>query len=96
MAAPIACHAFFKQTEFERLFSHNLLQIMGFTAKILHFVGRGSAGCVASKTPLPSLHEVFRPFVVDALGNAFTATQLSDAVFAAQAVKTILIFSSDE
>jgi hypothetical protein len=27
--APIACHAFFEQMEFKRLFRDNLLQIMG-------------------------------------------------------------------
>ncbi len=42
---------------------------------------------VARQTPLPSFHEVLRPFVIDALGDALTTAQLSNAVLAAQPVQ---------
>jgi len=34
-----------------------------------------------------SAHEVFRPFVVKTLDNAFTSAQLGNAVFAAQSIQ---------
>ena len=56
--APIACHAFFEQAEFERLLCHDFLQVTGLFAQIFDFVSRGSAGRIASQSALPSFHEV--------------------------------------
>ena len=78
---------FFEQTELERLFRHDFLQIARFTAQILHLVGVCSACCIASQPPFSGPHEVFRPFVVDALGNALTPAQFSNAVLAPQAIQ---------
>ncbi len=50
-----ACHAFFEQTEFERLFRHDLLQVTGLFAQIFDFVSRGSTGRIASQSALPLL-----------------------------------------
>jgi hypothetical protein len=82
-----AQHVFFEQPEFERLFCHNLLQIARFTAQILHLVGVCSACSIASQPLLACFHEVLRPFVIDALRDAFAAAQLSYAVLPAQAVQ---------
>lgn len=76
-----------EQTEFEGLFCYDLLQITGFAAQILHLVGVGCTGCIASQPLLACFHEVLRPLVVDALRDAFTTTQLGNAVFATKAVQ---------
>lgn len=45
---PIPDHAFFEKPEFERLLSHNLLQIAGFAAQVFGDLVCGrSARCVA-------------------------------------------------
>lgn len=41
----------------------------------------------SGQSPFASFHEVLGPLVMGALGNALTAAQLSDAVFAAQAIQ---------
>jgi hypothetical protein len=74
-----AQHIFFEQPEFERLFCHNLPQIVRFTAQILHLVGVCSACRIASQPLLACFHEVLRPLVVNALGNALTP--LIEALF---------------
>ena len=83
MVAPISQQAFFEQTEFERLLGDNFLQITRFTAQIFHLVSRRRADRIARQPPFPSFHEVLGPLVVNALRYAFTAAQLSNAVFAA-------------
>jgi len=67
-------HAFFEQAEFERLLSHNFLQITGFTAQILYLVGACSTRRITGQPPLASFHKILGPFVIHALGNAFAAT----------------------
>jgi hypothetical protein len=89
VVAPTVEHAFFKQSEFERLFRNNLLQITRHAAQVFDFISIGSTCRVPRQTPFSSLHEVLGPFVIDALRDAFTAAQLSDAVFAPQAVRLI-------
>ena len=75
---------FFEQAQFQRLFRHDLLLIAGSTAQILHLVSVCSECSIASQPLLACLHEVLGPLVVDALGNALTVAQLSDAVFPTQ------------
>ena len=87
VVAPIAQHAFFEQTEFERVIRLYLLQFTRFKAQVLHLVGVCGTGCVASKPPLSCFHEVLRPFVVNALRDALTAAQFSDAILAPQPVQ---------
>ncbi len=45
--APTVEHAFFEQTEFQRLFCYDLLQIAGFTAQVFDLIGVCSTRCVA-------------------------------------------------
>ena len=42
---------------------------------------------VACQSPLTSFEEVFGPFVIEPLGNAFLATQLGDALLTAKAIQ---------
>jgi hypothetical protein len=53
-----ADHAFFEQSEFERLFRYNFLQITGFATKILHLIGICSTRRIASQPPLASLSSI--------------------------------------
>ena len=80
-------HTFFKQAVFERQVGNTFLQGTGFTAQILHLAGGRSAGSVASKTAFAGFHELLRPSVIQALGDAFLAAKLGDAVFTAQAIE---------
>jgi hypothetical protein len=85
--SPIRDHAFFEQSQLERLLGHDFLQLLGLALEILDLVGGRSAGGVARQAPLAGLQELFRPTVVEALGDALAAAQLGDRVLAAQAVQ---------
>ena len=87
VVVPIRDHAFFEQPQFKGLFGNHLLQITGLTAQVFNFARRRCAGRVACQALLPSFEEFLRPAVVEALCNALTPTQLSNAVFPLQAVK---------
>src|SRR5205823_12724026 len=65
---PRSC--FFEQPQFERLLSNDLFQLLGLTFEILDLVaGRRTRG-IAGEPPLAGLQELFRPAVVEPLGNA--------------------------
>ena len=85
--SPIRDHAFFEQTEFERLLGHDFLQLLGLALEILDLIAGRRSGRVAGEPPLASFEEFLGPAVVEPLGNAFTAAQLGDAHLAAQAVQ---------
>jgi len=85
--SPIHDHAFFEQPQFERLLSNDLFQLLGLTFEILDLVAGRSTRGIAGEPPLAGLQELFRPAVVEPLGNAFAAAQLRDRVLAAQAVQ---------
>ena len=50
VVAPIACHAFFEKTQFERLFRDNLFEILGLTAQFFDLIGVCSPRSVACQT----------------------------------------------
>src|SRR5690606_29090360 len=56
----------------------------GFAAQVVHLAGGRSSGGIAGQTTLARFHELLRPGVIQALGDAFLAAQLGDTVFAAQ------------
>jgi hypothetical protein len=85
--SPIRDHAFFEQTQFERLLSHDFLQLLGLALEILDLVAGRCTGSVARQAPLAGFQELLGPTVVETLGNALAAAQLGDRVFAAQAVQ---------
>ena len=87
VAAPIRYHAFFKQTVLQRQVGNAFLQRLGFAAQILHLIGCGGTRSIASQAALASLHELLRPDVILALGDAFLAAQLRNAVIATQAIQ---------
>src|SRR3546814_439186 len=92
---PQSC--FFEQTVFECQVGHAFLQSTGFAAQILNLAGGCGAGGVAGQTALTRFHELFRPGVIKALGDAFLAAQLGDAVLAAQPIENEadLVFSRE-
>ena len=55
--------------------------------EILHLASGRGTGSVACQAPLARLHELLRPGIIQALGDAFLAAQLGDAVFAAKALQ---------
>jgi len=80
---PRAC--FFEKAQLQRLLSNKLLQITCLPAQVLHLVSGCRTSRIAGKPALAGLHELLRPCVIQALGNAFLAAQLGNAVIAAQA-----------
>jgi len=87
VVAPIRDHAFFEQPQLKGLFGNHFLQIACLTAQTLD-LGRGRCTRgVTGKAFLASFKELLGPAVVQALGNAFTAAQLCNAVLALQAVQ---------
>ena len=98
MVVPIRKHAFFEQTQLQRLLGHNLLQIAGFTLQISHFAGRRLACCITSQSLLTLLsvtrtdgvpsavHEILRPIVIQALRNPLTAAELRNRTLPTQTI----------
>jgi hypothetical protein len=78
---------FFKQAEFQFLLGNDLLQVTGFAVKVLHLVSVCGTCRAASKAPLSCLHDVPRPFVVNALRDALTTALLSNASRATQVIQ---------
>ena len=87
VVAPIRDHAFFEQAVLECQVGNAFLQGAGLAAQILHLVRGRSTGGVTSQAALACLHELLRPGVIQALGDAFLAAQLGNAVIAAQAIE---------
>lgn len=87
MVAPIACHAFFEKSQFERLFRDLLFEILRCPAQFLDLISVCSPRCVTRQPLLTGFNEVFGSLVVEALRYAFTAAQLSNTVLAAQAIQ---------
>src|SRR5271169_268736 len=76
--SPIPDHAFFKQPQFERLFGHDLLQLLGLALEVLDFTIGRRPGRVPGQPALAGFQELLRPAVIKALGNAFAPAQLGD------------------
>jgi hypothetical protein len=84
-SSPSAVTLFFEQTIFEGQFGHDFLQRAGLATQVLDLVRGGGPGCIASQALLSSLQEVLRPAIVQVLRDPLAATQLGNAVLAAQA-----------
>src|SRR3954465_14217993 len=82
---PIRRHAFFEQTVLQGQIGDHLLERRGLTPQIVGLVRGGGPGCIASQALLSSLQEVLRPAIVQVLRDPLAATQLGNAVLAAQA-----------
>ena len=65
----------------------NLLQLPGLALEVFDFAGCGRPSRVAGETPLAGFEELFRPAVVQALGDALPAAEFGNRGLAAQAVE---------
>ena len=74
VVVPIRDHAFFEQTVFQCQISNAFLQRASLTAQVFYLIRCGSTRRVASKLALARFHKLLRPGVIQALGDAFTAT----------------------
>src|SRR6516225_7526410 len=82
---PIPENAFFEQAVFDQDLSQRLLELARLSLELLDLVrGRLTRG-VASEPFLARLQKLLRPTIVEVLIDSFLATQLSNAVLAAQA-----------
>ena len=95
--APIRDHAFFKQAVLKGQVGNAFLQRAGLAAQVLHLAAGRSTGSVARQAALARFYELLRPHIIQALGDAFLAAQLGNAVIAAQAVEhdPDLVFSRE-
>jgi len=80
---PRSC--FFQQTVFECQIGHAFLQGAGFAAQVLDLTGGRGTGGIAGQAALARFHELLRPGVIQALGDALLEAQLGNAVIATQA-----------
>ena len=69
------------------MFGDNLFQLLGLASEVLDLAAGGGAGRVAGQPALASFQELFRPAVVEALGNALATAKFGDGGFAAQPVE---------
>ncbi|VWX49366.1 hypothetical protein NOVOSPHI9U_210014 [Novosphingobium sp. 9U] len=79
---PRSC--FFEQSVPKRQIGVPFLQGTGLAAQILNLFSRGGAGGVTGQATFAGFHELLRRYVMQALRDAFLATQLGHAVLAAQ------------
>jgi len=82
---PRSC--FFEQTQFESLLGDNFFQLQGLALEVFDLAGGCRSGRVTGQTSFAGFQELLRPTVIQALGNTFPATELSDGDFAAQTVE---------
>jgi len=82
---PRSC--FFEQPQFQGLVCRHIFQIPGFTAKVFDHGRCRGTGCVTCQPLFARLQQLFGPTVAEALGNAFTAAELGNAVLTLQAIR---------
>jgi len=54
---PIRDHAFFEQTQFQRLFGNDFLKLARFAPEFLHFAGIGCPCRISGQPPLACFEE---------------------------------------
>ena len=74
-------------TLLERQVGDALLQLTGLPPQILDLIGGGGTSRFTGKPAFAGLHELLGPDVIQALGNAFLAALLGNAVVTPQAVQ---------
>jgi hypothetical protein len=84
---------FFEQSQFERSISNDFSQLLGLPTPIVDFTGRRRPLRGVGETPLAGFGELFRPRVIQALGDAFPPAQRGNAMFAAQTSRAQCGFS---
>jgi len=76
---------FFEQPVFKAEIGHQLLQCESLSAQVLHLASIRLAGCITGQPLLAGVEEFLRPAVIQALGDAFLAAKLGNAVLATKA-----------
>src|SRR6056297_466724 len=84
LVLPIPDHAFFEQTVFQSQISNDFLECGRFRAQLLDLRRCRLAGSIPRKALLARFEEFLRPSVIQALADAFPATQRGDTLLAAQ------------
>ena len=74
----------FEQAAFQREISHQDIHVPHLTMKVHDLAAGRHLGCVPRQALLPGHQELYRPAVVQALGNALLLAQLGDALLAAE------------
>ena len=87
VVSPIRDNAFFKKPQFQGLLGNNFFQLTRLATKSRHLARGGCSGGIAGKPALSSFQKLLRPFVIDALGNAFTTAKFGNGLFATQPIK---------
>ena len=66
--------------QFQGLLGNNFFQLTRLATKSRHLARGGCSGGIAGKPALSSFQKLLRPFVIDALGNAFTPAKFGNAL----------------
>ena len=78
---------FFEHTVLERDLGDDFLEFPVFASQVLHFVAGGFSDRVASQLLLARLEKVLAPSVVEVRGDAFSTTEIGDALLASKPFK---------
>ena len=78
-------HVFFEKTVLQRKFGDQLLQVAHLLAQAFNLARGRLAPGVAGEPLLARFQKLFRPAVIQTLGDALAAAQGGDALLAAQA-----------
>src|SRR5690606_17728814 len=82
---PRSC--FFEQAVFQGQVGHAFLESACLPAQVLDLVAGRRTHRITGQAAFAGLHELFRPGVIKALGNALASAQFSNAVLTAQSVE---------
>jgi hypothetical protein len=77
----------FEKAQFKRLFCDDLFEVTRFAPQFLHLVSICPTGSITRQPLITGFHEVYWPFVIDALENPLPAAQISNAVLATQTIQ---------
>jgi hypothetical protein len=74
----------FEQAVFQREVGHQAPHVPHLTMKVLHLTAARDPSRITRQAPLPGFHELRRPVVLEAPGNALPSADLGDAVLATE------------
>ena len=75
---------FFEHAVLKRGLGNNFLQLAILASQVFDFVSGGFSDCVASQLFLAGLEKVLAPSVVEVGCDAFSSTQIGDALLTSQ------------
>jgi hypothetical protein len=82
LVLPIPDHTFLRKPLLQHLVGQRFFRSRASAGRVFNLIAGRLTRCILGKPLLSSLKKLFRPTVIQPLGNAFTPTQCCDAFLA--------------